>query len=199
MDAVLERQLDENETLLWSGRPSSRRAALAANVPLILSFIFGAVGIVLFILGSIFLSIPGSSPAPFILFTIGSSFLLVTVILAIVGFIIPRFSRNYIYAITDQRVIIIRAGSVQLVQSYSKNDLGPIIRIERPDGTGDLIFALPRYIGNYSYNYSYQYSYGGSSTGTSSYSGMYGIPTIGRFVAISNVRQAERILRETFR
>lgn len=64
--------------------------------------------------------------------------------------------------------------------SYGKRALSQIQRFERPDGSGDLIFAgNPAIYNNYSSNVNY---------------GTYNTSRQGAFTAIPNVRQVEQVL-----
>ena len=52
-----------------------------------------------------------------------------------------RSRRRTVYAITDRRLLIIRAGTVRRVRSFTPDDIQDLDRRERPDCTGDLIFS----------------------------------------------------------
>ncbi|HLZ60115.1 MAG TPA: hypothetical protein VKR06_24460 [Ktedonosporobacter sp.] len=197
-DNQLEQELEEGEQLLWFDRPlpGSRSRQSPLRVLLILTIVFGSVCLLLLLLGLIFFLTLPVHIASFILFGIGGSFAFVSFILGMTS-IGVRFGSvgNQLYAITDQRIIIMRKGRNLTVNSYSRDDIGPISRIEHSDGSGDLIFTheTPAY----SYNYNYNYSYNSASSSSSSSSG-YGGRT-GRFIGIRNVHDIERILRRTFK
>lgn len=46
-----------------------------------------------------------------------------------------------VYAITDRRLMIIRDGANRRVRSFQPDDIETLERRERPDGSGDVIFA----------------------------------------------------------
>jgi hypothetical protein len=49
-------------------------------------------------------------------------------------------AQSTIYAITDQRLVIMRTGATSEVQSYGPEDFDSLDRRERPDGSGDIVF-----------------------------------------------------------
>lgn len=193
MDSLLERQLDEGEQLLWFGH-SGRQASGSPFIALfILTAIFGFIGLLMVLLGIIFsivLPPPANAIAGPILLMVGGTFLLASMIIGIIGASV-RFSgtgNDQIYAITDQRILIIRKQRNLHVDSYTHDEIGPIRRTERPDGSGDLIFS-----GSFS---PYASGYTGN---TSTYNGTYNNWRTGRFNGVANVREVERVLRRTFK
>ena len=53
-----------------------------------------------------------------------------------------RMARQTLYALSNQRVITLQKGPFALhVRSFAREHLGNMQRTERPDGTGDLVFA----------------------------------------------------------
>ncbi len=200
-DMLLERELGEGEQLRWSGRPreTKGRRSQSVNTFLILAIVFGSIGILFLLLATIFLfGVP--DPAKFVIclvfYIIGGVFTYLALFFGLFSLFYRFSTKNLHYAITDQRVLIIRSGRVLTVESYYKDDITQIKRIEREDGSGDLIFDGSRGFSNmYSYNSRYR-RYGtsyGYATGQGSASGG------GRFVNISEVHETERILRATFK
>lgn len=55
-----------------------------------------------------------------------------------------RRAARTVYAATDRRLLIVTEtwGRAKAVRSHSCEDLGDLKKVERPDGSGDLIFAL---------------------------------------------------------
>jgi hypothetical protein len=200
MDSILESELDEGERILWSGRPdpNSKSINMLSRVFVILSVVFGivavAVSIALIVLAAV--SRGGNiTPAVFIpLITVASAFLFMTILFAIFALVFRLPLRETVYAITDRRILILTSGSTLSIHSYSKADIGHLSRIERPDGTGDLIFAVPRVSNVYGYGYG-MHSSGAYGTG------MYdpGLSSASRFIGISNVRAVEQLVRRTFK
>lgn len=196
MEFPLERELAEGEELLWSGRPDPSRRALSAgpNVAfMVLACVFGVIGVLLPVAAQIpsFIGI-GSEAAAIIsqvFYIIGGTFLFMAILFGIFAIAFRQPLRQMIYAITNQRVIILRRGATLTVDSYARNDIGRITRRERPDGSGDLIFADARSPYGYNYNSS---AYGASNGNGTMFNA-------GRFTGIPNVRGTEHLLRSTFK
>lgn len=86
-------------------------------------------------------------------------------------------SQSTLYAITNRRVIIMRTGRLLRVDSYNKESIRQVRRIERADESRDLPIATqtgPVYPGNSNYNHM--------------------INGQGTFAAIANVHQVEKKL-----
>ena len=98
------------------------------GLTLLLSSGFRPASLGLFIPG-LALFIPGC-----VFFVLGLSYLLI-------GLVGSFPSRNTLYAITNRRVIILRSGRNARVSSYPKRAITQVQHIERPDGSGDLVFA----------------------------------------------------------
>jgi hypothetical protein len=155
MEASLSNELLEGEEVLWSGRPDPHRRSLVspARVFLRLGLVFLPIGLVLVIIGLALLLSSGFRPSSLGLFIPGLAlfipgvvFFLLGLIYLLIGLIGSFPSRNTLYAITNLRVIILRSGRNARVSSYPKRAITQVQHIERPDGSGDLIF-----IGNPAY------------------------------------------------
>jgi hypothetical protein len=85
-------------------------------------------------------------------------------------------SSGTIYAVTNQRIIVIENGTTRTVKSYVQVDMGRLTRRELPNGSGDVIFAQENYRGSKGRTYSRD---------------------IG-FIGISDPRAVERLIRENF-
>ncbi len=200
METSLNAELTEGEELLWSGSPDPHTKSIVspARVFLILALVFGIVGIVLLVIGVI-IQITTTDPqvrqGMLGLEIPGGTFILLAIMFTIFTIVYSKVPRNMLYAITNRRAIIIRTGTYTTIDSFAKNDIGPIRRLERPDGSGDLIFALHNQFG---YNSQNSGSYGNSyNTYNSGYNpGRYGT---GIFLSIHDVRLAERILITTLK
>jgi hypothetical protein len=200
-DALLERELGEGERLRWASRPQRKKHGGSANVYIVLTIVFGSIGILFLFLATLFLFVL-PNPAKFAVcltfYIIGGVFTYLGLLFGLFAIIFRYAPKNMHYAITDQRVIIMRIGRTLSVSSYYKDDIKQIVRNERADGSGDLIFDGSRPGYNYNYNYSYSYSRSGnsSSSSSSSSSGPY---SGGKFINVPDVREAERVLRSTFK
>jgi hypothetical protein len=47
--------------------------------------------------------------------------------------------RSTVYAVTNQRVMVITGGNSRSVKSYTPADILGVEHLERPDGTGDIV------------------------------------------------------------
>ena len=183
MEASLSNELLEGEELLWSGRPDPQRRRIVspARVFLILGLVFLPIGLVAVIVGLALLlnSVfpPGSQASSLGLFIPGGVFFVLGLVYLIIGLVGFFPARNALYAITNRRVIILLPGRYLNVSSYSKRAITRVHRVERPDGSGDLVF-----VGNPPYGNS------GNNQSTSS------TGRLGAFSAIPNVRLAEQKL-----
>lgn len=195
-NSLLEQELSHDEQLRWYNQPGSKNQAKSLKPMMPLPFIFGGIGLILSLLGTIFSNVPGTNDmhtVGLVFGIIGGSFLLVTLIFSlIILFVRLPADTNLIYAITNKRVLIIKKGNKTTFTSYSAKDIGPIRRTEHPDGSGDIIFSNA-VISDNGYNYSYS-----TSTPSYNYNHTYqnGRNQSGKFVGIPNVREVERILRD---
>ena len=134
---LAQREMRPGEKLVWAGRP--RPGAVARG-----SLLASAFGIpfLAFALFWTFLASGAAKGGGFGFFFpfFGLPFIIVG--MGIVG--TPLWAavraRSTIYAITDQRIVIMRTGGTREVQSYGPEDLDSLDRRERPDGSGDIIF-----------------------------------------------------------
>ncbi len=150
MEASLSNELLEGEKVLWSGRPDPQRRSLVSPVRVFLKLgmIFLPIGLVLVIIGLTLLLSSGFRPGSLGLFIPGLAlfipsgvFFLLGLIYLLIGLVGSFPSRNTLYAITNRRVIILRSGRNTRVSSYPKRAITQVQHIERPDGSGDLIFV----------------------------------------------------------
>jgi hypothetical protein len=86
-------------------------------------------------------------------------------------------ARKTVYALTDRRAIVFEPQLFRTVQvrSYTAAGLGAMSRVERGDGSGDLVFE--------------EYTTRGSNNTTTT--------TRRGFLAIANVHQVEGLIRKT--
>jgi hypothetical protein len=54
-------------------------------------------------------------------------------------------ARRTVYALTDQRVLVLNTRRPETPQELSGSDIGALRCFEQPDGTGDLFFASAEY------------------------------------------------------
>lgn len=206
-DSLIARELEEGERVIWTGRPLSNRHATAPVTLtfIILTAVFGAIGIIMLALAIIFTALlhtRGGADASLALYITGAVFLFLALIYAILAATIRQNVRGTVYAMTDQRILSISAGKTLIVYSFTRNNIGVISRVERTNGSGDLTFAASSRVGPYGYNSYGGYGYYGES---SSYGGNYSMRNLaiaanaGKFINIPDVREVERIVRRTFK
>ncbi|MEO6889367.1 MAG: hypothetical protein ABI456_08850 [Ktedonobacteraceae bacterium] len=194
IESLLPGELGEGEQVLWSGRPKpgARSRNSPGTVLLILALVYGLLGIAMLVLGFILSSaLPDrASPASLVPYIMAAVFLFLTVLFVILGLILRQSLKGTLYAVTDQRIIVMNTGRTLTVDSYGRDDIGQIRRSERPDGSGDLTFASTNT--RMSYGYGYNSAYGNNAYGANTAS-------MGKFVGIPDVRAAERVVRRTFK
>jgi hypothetical protein len=174
----------EGEQLLWSGNPQtgSRSNASPGHVFSILGRVYLIIGLCLallgFILNIVIFHVFYFGPL-LALLIVGGIFTILGIIFLGVGLLVHFPTKNVFYAITDRRAMIVQGGQPKRVTSYSKRAITHIQRLERPDGSGDLIFTGNGAVSN---------GYGNANAGISS------ALRQGVFVSIPNVRQVEQKL-----
>jgi len=174
-------ELQGREQLLWTGRPNAKRTMLR-SLP---AAGFGAVWTA-FIVNFMwtwytFPKVDRSGPAG--LFGLHGALMalfFVPFILIGVGLLLSPLwdylgARSTYYIITNARILIVEGKRSRTFRSYYPADLGVLERSERADGSGDLTFAQK------------------VSTDSEGHRKIEAL----NFVGIPEVRQVERLLRET--
>lgn len=130
------------ESLLWSGQPDPRRIALQTLPIFILAIPWTAFALFWIATASGF-KLPSFDPSNyFSLFPFfGVPFVLIGLTTLALPYWAYRRANRTVYAVTDQRCLMITTGKRMYVDSYAAEDIGAIKRVERRNGTGDLIFA----------------------------------------------------------
>jgi hypothetical protein len=161
-------ELSADEQLVWVGQPREDLAARPACVMIPVGLVFTAVAIAWIVISFQFTSgLMAPCGLPFIAVGIG--------LLASPAWL-RAMARKTVYALTSRRAIIWQPalfGRVT-VQSYTAAGLGQMTRMERPDGSGNLVFQV--FV---------------SGTGDSSRTEQRG------FMAIDNVKHVEELVRKT--
>lgn len=143
---IVENEIHENETVTWYDKPQAKKI----NVEGIIMTIFGSI----FVGFSMFWTLSQITPkSPFNdpFFTrslIDRIFPYFSLPFFIIGFLllpgpywVYRRMLNTIYAITNERCMIITVGRTKKVQSFNIYDIHNIKKTEYSDGTGDICFA----------------------------------------------------------
>ncbi|MGI9500107.1 MAG: hypothetical protein ACR2P3_08715 [Geminicoccaceae bacterium] len=141
--AIAKTEMVEGEQLIWAETPSAasvRRRTLPISL-----------------LGGLFLFLTltwmaKAATASFWLLILGLAFLCAAFALLLLPWWWPRITRHTVYAISDQRLLIIQEWPKRWqgwprrrVTSYGPDDIDVVERRERRDGSGDLIFRREAY------------------------------------------------------
>jgi hypothetical protein len=79
---------------------------------------------------------------PLIMLIVLGMFMFIAGLLCLrIGYSARLSSHKVFYAITNRRVIMLSGGRYLRVTSYSKRAIIQVQRVERPDGSGDLVIA----------------------------------------------------------
>lgn len=140
---MLQSEIRSDEQLVWSDQPIPRPFSCGSIGLMVMGIPFTVVPLIG--IGALSVTAFARSPAPML----GGCFSLFAIpfLLAGIGMLtspiwISLSMKNSIYAITTQRVLLVRKGFFgrRIIQSYSPEQLTRMERTERPGGTGDLIF-----------------------------------------------------------
>ncbi len=134
LQRLLEDELDQNERVLWSCQPSLKRA-FRRGIPLVFFALFW-----LGISSTIAFAIFRDANAPWFAKIFIGFFLLIGLLLLSSPIWMVRSAKHTVYAVTDQRAIIITKGMSIDIQSFGPDDLTQIDKRLFRDGSGDLIF-----------------------------------------------------------
>jgi Bacterial PH domain len=145
-DAQLRAQseLQSGETLYWTGTANPARAALAALPAALFGIPFA--GFALFWItqadhaSSAMSHTQNAFAKGFSVFPLfGVPFLLVGLGVTLTPLWAFLTGRSTVYAVTNQRVMVISGGTNRSVKSYTPADIVSVEHRERPDGSGDIV------------------------------------------------------------
>lgn len=179
VEQIANGQLDSGERLLWAGKPAPSGAAVGSLPMTVFGLLFA--GFAAFWIwaaaGGLSRSSGGVESGPGAFFPLfGIPFLLVGLGMVFAPLWAYVGAKSTVYAVTDRRAMIIAGSGTKSVRSFTAEEIGEIVRVERADGTGTLMFAsVPRTTSK-------------------------GHTTISRvgFVGIPDVRRVEQLIRENF-
>ncbi len=125
--SLLQPHFEPDERLVWSGKPDAKRMLWNYLLPgwggtLIIGVALALFGVDILLLA---LFIPGM--------------LVITLLMGL--FWIYPDARHTLYALTTRRALVVNTRSGKLVDALEADNIGPIQRFTRPDGSGDLLFA----------------------------------------------------------
>ncbi|MBK9119333.1 MAG: hypothetical protein IPM18_06970 [Phycisphaerales bacterium] len=174
LQPLVERELEAGERLIWAHRPLVRVLSLSMVLPPLLALPWVALGV-----GGLWFSMRVGSG------TSGGFAATLAVVCSLPALLIGgpllaaplwavRRDRRTLYAITDRRAIVLVAAWRLVVRSYYSEHLRNLKRMERRDGSGDIVFER--------------------FTTTDSTDSAH--PERRGFLSIRNVRQVEELLRD---
>lgn len=135
---VARRELRKGEKLIWADRPAPQALRRRHMTAFLFAIPFTAFAC-FWIWGAS--QAAGSSTMGSIFPLFGLPFLGVGLWMLTAPLRAARRAGSTVYAITDQRLFILRGGRTRSVQSFGPGDISKIERNEHDDGTGDVIFA----------------------------------------------------------
>jgi len=145
-DAQLRAQseLQSGESLRWSGTADPTRAAITGIPATVLGIPFA--GFALFWINSAYHTTghltkrPDAFRSAFSLFPwFGLPFLFIGLRMVLAPLWAYLKGRNTVYAVTNQRVLVITGSGTRSVQSFTPRDIVFVEHLERPDGSGDIL------------------------------------------------------------
>lgn len=141
-DQIASEEIHEEETLLWSGRPSRRRAVLVSMILLTLGAPITLLALLWIIIT--LLAFNFGSAGWLISLTIGLLLLLPGVVMVAGSFFLLRRMSQMVYALTDERALFIGVGRRRRVHSYPLSDLTELATglFEEGAGSGRLTAAF---------------------------------------------------------
>lgn len=145
-DAQLRAQseLQSGENIYWTGTADPGRAALAALPASLFGIPFA--GFALFWINGAYHATSHISKRPdafakgFSFFPLfGLPFLVVGLGIVLAPLWAYLKGRSTVYAVTNQRILVISGGGSRSVKSYTPADIVSVEHRERPDGSGDIV------------------------------------------------------------
>jgi hypothetical protein len=175
-----QRELEQGESLLWAGQPDPKQMG-KQSAPIMIFGVFWTAFSVFWMWGATTpLRMPNSNNpnnAMLFMFPIfGLPFVLIGIGMLTSPLWAAKNARTTVYAVTNRRILVIRAASTRSVKSFQAADIGDLEYTEQGDGSGTLTFG----------QHTYQTSKGGTGVRRD------------QFIGIPRVREVERLLRDTF-
>ncbi len=135
----LEKELEPGERVMWVGQPSLKQGDWKSAAMVWIGLEWTVIAI-LFTLASVLSVVVGGAPICFAFSGLPSILIGIWVITGPSR--MRRFLRNTVYAVTDLRAIVIEQGNRDKnVRSFVGKQLTKVFRVEKPDGSGDVILS----------------------------------------------------------
>ena len=134
--SIAQRQMRPGERLIWADRPAPGRMALAGLPVTLFGAVFG--GFALFWIAGAASMTPADSGVFAFFPLFGVPFLLVGLGIMLTPVWIWLGAKKTIYAISSDRLVIIKGNRVQ---SFEPDEIDELERRETSDGRGDVIFS----------------------------------------------------------
>lgn len=139
LQEAIQAELAEDEQLFWRSQPDPRRAAaLASKVRL--------AGLLVLVAGLAWVALIGGGfvkSLPRLMGPLAVPGLAMGLFLVVLPRLSAAKSRQMVYAVTDRRAIVMEVGKATKIFSFGPEKLREIVRTERPNGLGDLVFRGP--------------------------------------------------------
>jgi hypothetical protein len=180
--ARVERELDQGEALLWWAQPDPRRMARQTLPIQIVGIVFTlmSLGFVVIPLGLALVSGLGAGILLGLIFSVCSlPFVAIGIAMMSAPLWARRAAGRTAYVLTDRRAIIFGGGLHSSTRSFSPQRLGDVERVDRSDGSGDLIFD--RHVSHHH--------------GSRRRHGSHHVTPIG-FLGITDVHQVDKLIRD---
>jgi hypothetical protein len=140
IQTFVNEELLHGEHTVWHGQPSPKSFSREA-LPMFLFGIPWTIFSVGWVAMSLFMTSGADSPIGIIFPLFGLPFVGIGIYLLASPFLKARKAGKTIYAVTDQRALIITLGyNSRNVTAYGPAEIQNIERTEKPDGSGDLYF-----------------------------------------------------------
>jgi len=138
MQDIVDQELNDGEQLLWSSQPSVSRAVIK-SLPLVV-FALIWIAIPSAIAFGMYNEYQQGKEVPAMAFVMVSVFLVIGLLMLSPSFWAARKAKKTVYAITNNRAIMIKKGFSIDIQSFGPDKLRDIIKRLRSNGSGDLVF-----------------------------------------------------------
>lgn len=136
---LVESELHEREAINWVGQPIHRRF-VARSLPIVLFGIPWTAFAIFWMAGAAGFKMPNFQQGFDFFPLFGIPFVLIGFGMLSAPLWIAKKARRTVYVLTDRRAILFDGGWSTTIRSFGPERLTDLRRVQRPDGSGDLIF-----------------------------------------------------------